>query len=336
MRGLRRTLLARAVMAPDLRRLLAVFNVAVRGVAIQPCGAAMSALPRARHGRPRGFSKWRPQADTARLVEAVVGVLDEYAEYLPLTIRQIFYRLVVTINYEKSEKGYARLQEALNRARRARLIPFDSIRDDGFHHTGFIGWDSVEHAQRSLERTALNYRIDRQRNQDTRLVVWCEAQGMVPQLERVAGSYSVPVYSSGGFDSVTVKHSIAQEFAEFNSVCVLHLGDHDPSGVHVFGSLDEDINAFLGATEGCAEFIRLAVTPEQVDAYDLPTAIPKRTDRQAFDGLTTQCEALPPDLLAEILEAAIRERLDLDVYHEALREEVTERTELVTWLGGAA
>lgn len=114
----------------------------------------MSALPKARHGRPRGFIDWRPRRDTALLVDAVIQVLSDYRGYLPLTIRQIFYRLVVTIAYEKSERGYNRLCETLNRARRAELIAFDAIRDDGFHRTGFVGWDSVEQAQNYLKREA--------------------------------------------------------------------------------------------------------------------------------------------------------------------------------------
>jgi hypothetical protein len=290
----------------------------------------------ARHGRPRGYIEWQPQAKTSRLVSAVTDILDEYHDYLPMTIRQIFYRLVVTIDYEKSERGYSRLCETLNKARRAQLIPFDSIRDDGFHRTGFVGWDSVVQAQSYLKQQAQRYRIDRQRGQDSRLVVWCEAQGMVPQLERVAMPYSIPVYSSGGFDSVTAKHSVAEEFATMDDVCVLHIGDHDPSGVHVFGSLDEDISAFLDVMGGSAEFVRLAVIPEQIKRYDLPTAPPKTTDRRSFVGLTTQAEALPPDLLASILDDAIRSRLDLEIYQQAMEEEISERAELAKWLGGAA
>lgn len=159
---------------------------------------------------------------------------------------------------------------------------------------------------------------------------------MVPQLERVCEPYSIPVYSSGGFDSVTVKHAVAEEFSSMDDVLVLHIGDHDPSGVHVFGSLDEDIGAFLESMGGSAEFVRLAVTPEQTRDYDLPTAPPKPTDRRAFHGQTTQAEALPPDLLASILDNAIRVRLDMDVYEDVLRQEVNERERLVDWLGGAA
>ena len=188
----------------------------------------MNALPTARHGRPRGYIEWRPRAKTARLVDAVTGVLDEYSDYLPMTIRQIFYRLFVTIDYEKTERGYARLCETLNRARRAQLIPFDSIRDDGFHRTNFVGWDSIDQAKGYLKREAAKYRIDRQRDQDSRLVVGCEAQGMVPQLERVAG-----FYSSGGFDSVTVKHSVAEEFSAMEVWAMLRFIEADDRDIWV-------------------------------------------------------------------------------------------------------
>lgn len=44
--------------------------------------------------RVRGFTPWRPQRRTRDLIESVQEILDEYAAYLPLTIRQVFYRLV--------------------------------------------------------------------------------------------------------------------------------------------------------------------------------------------------------------------------------------------------
>jgi hypothetical protein len=73
---------------------------------------------------------------------------------------------------------------------------------------------------------------------------------------------------------------------------ILHLGDYDPSGVHLFSSLAEDIIAFAAAAGAEVEFERAAVTAEQVVTYDLPTAPPKPTDQRSFSGTaTTQAEA---------------------------------------------
>src|SRR5262249_56679661 len=81
--------------------------------------------------RRRGFAPWSPGQETLELLARVNAVLGEYQDHLPLTLRQIFYRLVGAHGYEKTEQAYARLGEHLVRARRARLVPMEAIRDDG-------------------------------------------------------------------------------------------------------------------------------------------------------------------------------------------------------------
>lgn len=291
----------------------------------------MSALPQAVHGRPRGFVDWAPRPKTAALVEQVRAVLDEYRQHLPLTLRQVFYRLVGKHGYPKTERDYKALGEVLNRARRARMIPFDAIRDDGMTRLDNVGWAGIDECRDAIRNTADGYRVDRQRGQDRRTVLWCEASGMAPQLARVGEPYSVPVYSSGGFDSVTVKHDMAQTFAA-HPVLVLHIGDHDPSGVHVFGSLAADVAAFGESMDADVTFSRLAVLPEHIAQFDLPTAPPKATDNRAFTGQTVQAEALPPDTLAALVQAAIVANLDANAYARALDAEQAERAELLAWM----
>jgi hypothetical protein len=286
--------------------------------------------------RERGFAPWSPTPKSLALVEQVRTVLATFRAHLPVTIRQIFYRLVSTVGFPKTEKAYDRLCETLNRARRSGLLSWSDIRDDGFTRREPTSWSSPADWAEAVLDSARRYRLDRQSDQDRRLVVWCEAGGMVPQLARVAGDYSVPVFSSGGFDSVTAKHDAAQELALLGAATVLHLGDLDPSGVHMFGSLDEDVRSFLGGlgAGGRVDFVRLAVTRDQVDELDLPTSPPKKTDRRSFSGETVQCEAIPPDELARILRAAIVERLDPDVLDAVLAREDRERTRIVEHVSG--
>lgn len=289
--------------------------------------------PKAKTHRVRGFAPWRPQGDAKALLDDINDVLAAFRSFLPLTIRQIFYRLVATTGFPKTERGYKRLGEILNRARRAGLVSWDAIRDDGFHKPGNLGWDDVADFLEAVRGSVERFTLDRQAGQPRRVVVWCEAGGMVPQLDRVAREYSVPVYSSGGFDSVTVKHQLASEFAAMGNVVVFHIGDHDPSGVHVFGSLDGDIRAFLDAMGGEAEFVRLAVTPDQIHEHNLPTSPAKATDRRAFDGDTVQAEALPPDVLASTVRDAIWSTLDQALFLQVLDREQDAKRRLVTWAG---
>ena len=109
---------------------------------------------------------------------------------------------------------------------------------------------------------------------------------------------------------------------------VLHIGDHDPSGAHLFLALAEDVKAFAVELGGIVEFSRLAVTPTQIDTLRLVTAPPKATDRRAFNGATCQAEAIPPDVLAEILRDAIETRVDRKALARVLKREKQTRSEL--------
>jgi hypothetical protein len=284
--------------------------------------------------RPRGFiERWNPRPETLALLNRVKGVLAEYAEQLPLTLRQIFYRLVGAYAYEKTEQAYDRLGETLNKARRARFIDMDAIRDDGFTSAVPVFFEGMDDFLATIADWAHDLRLDRQRGQQRRLALWCEATGMVPQLERVAAPFGVGVYSSGGFDSLTDKHRIGREWSG-EPITVLHLGDHDPSGVHCFSALDEDVIAFAQHYGGDIGFVRLAVTPEQARQYGLPSAPPKATDRRSFEGKETwQLEALDPRELANLVRAAIKERLDRAHYEAVLAEEGAARQAVLSRLG---
>jgi hypothetical protein len=277
--------------------------------------------------RPRGFVPWKPQAATLALLDQVQAVLTEYAAFLPLTLRQVFYRLVGAHGYDKTERAYDRLGEHLNRARRAQLIPMDAIRDDGGLRVEPQAWDDAKDFLAAVRRQASTLRLDRQEGQQTRLVLLCEAAGMVPQLGSLVEDYGLPVISSGGFESVTEKHKLAVELLDHaEPVEVLHIGDHDPSGAHLFLAMAEDVQAFA---DWPITFTRLAVIPEQIDELALPTAPPKSTDRRAFVGETCQAEAIPPDVLANIVRQAIEARIDHAAHQDVLRREQQVRQELI-------
>lgn len=281
-------------------------------------------------GRPRGFIfDWQPREQTEYLVLKVQKILTDNSDILPLTLRQIFYMLVTGFGFDKTEKAYKRLCETMNKARRAQWIDMDDIRDDGFTEHDSSGWYDDEHFLNTYHRAATNFTLDRQANQPRKLMLWCEAAGMAPQLAAAVKDYQVPVLSSGGFDSVTTKHKMAKRFSEMGDVVVLHIGDHDPSGVHICSSLDEDLRAFVGHYGGTVAVTRLAVTPEQVDEMDLPTAPPKSRDRRSFSGRTTQAEAIPPRRLREIVRAAVDYRVDPDLFADTLKREKPFRESVV-------
>lgn len=291
-----------------------------------------------RKTRPRGFAPWTPRPDTLALVAQVQAVLDEYAEHLPLTIRQVFYRLVGAHGFDKTERAYSRLCEAVNRARRAGLLSFSDFRDDGGTSYSAGGYDGPASFLRSLRYQAEGFTLQRQQGQPVRLWILCEAAGMAPMLARTARPYGVPVLSSGGFDSLTAKHDLAHSLARCDAPAeVLHIGDLDPSGVHLFTALAEDVAAMVRALDGAPpSFTRLAVTREQAEDMSLPSAPPKPTDNRAFEGQTVQAEAIPPDRLAAMVKGAIETRQDSDTMRDLLAREAEARADLIARFGGDA
>ncbi|OEV09344.1 hypothetical protein AN218_22915 [Streptomyces nanshensis] len=221
--------------------------------------------------------------------------------------------------------------EYVGMARRSGRIPWDAIRDDTQIAVdappAFAG---PEDFWAFVDASVADYRIDRQAGQPVRLELWCETAGMVPQLARIGAEFGIACFSGGGFDGLTGKHNAAlRAAAGVRATVVLHLGDYDPSGEHLFSSLAEDVIAFASAAGTEVEFERLAVTPEQIATYDLPTAPPKATDRRSFSGTaTTQAEALPPDVLAAIVREAIEAHRDPTAHRQALAREAAQRRAL--------
>lgn len=303
--------------------------------------------------RPKGYiDDWRPRPEVALVIEQTQGILQEYGAYGPMTVRQIFYRLVGQHGYEKTERAYKRLAEWLVRARRARIIRFDKIRDDGgTTQGGPSGWTDLDAFLGDLAEWSTSFDLDKTIGQPNHIELWCEAEGMVPMLAQMVAPWNVRVTGSGGFSSVTVTHGFANRVVsryreDGRPTILLHVGDRDPSGESIFTSMAADIGAFVSSrvggylyTSGEVEdrderrlFVprRVALTEDQVNEYDLPSAPPKSSDSRSASwiGDTTQLEAMAPNELEEVVTAALAEWIDQDKI-DALVEQEEEERELV-------
>jgi hypothetical protein len=304
--------------------------------------------------RPKGYATWSPRKKTWGILGQVDEVLREYRAHLPLTVRQIFYRLVGAFDYPKTEKAYNNLGDKLVRARRSGMIPFELIRDDSASVMDHLHFDDEEHFYAHVHELGRNFTLNKQAAQRIEIRVYCEAAGMMPQLHAALEPYSVPVYSCSGFDSLTFKHQLARWFSETYAwrgkvPVMLHLGDYDPDGESIFDVISEDAVAFLGrdapqlvATYGRdLLFNRVALTEWQVDHYGLPTAPPKETSSRTRNwkgSRTCQLEALPPDILKRRVVGTVEGYLDGDTLEAGRKEEVTARRNIAGALpsvGGA-
>jgi len=302
------------------------------------------------HKRPKGYAPWRPHKKTARLMFQVKQILDEYRDHLPLTARQIFCRMHAAYGYPKTENAANSLGEYLTRARRAEMIPFDYIRDDGISIMDHAHYANENAFYKAEHERANAYKRDKLARQKMNIRVYCEAAGMMPQLERVCEPYSIPVYSCSGFDRVSAKYELKEAcwrsfVYQGRPTVILHLGDYDPSGESIFNDgLVEDVYAFLERDVRHKEphevvtFERVALKPEHIERFNLPTAPPKSSDSRTknWQGRATcQLEALPPDVLAGLLDATIKTHINLAVYEQDLKAEEEERRRITKSLPSA-
>jgi hypothetical protein len=216
-----------------------------------------------------------------------------------------------------------------------------------FHDKGgetLTCYDTPQDYYSSHDELGNYYRRSWHVDQPAFVSVLCEAAGMVPMVARAAGRYRVPVASSSGFDSLTVKYDLytdaADRMYEFGQdTILLHLGDHDPSGVSLHESMAEDFEAFAedaGHDPSLIELRRVALTPEQIAGYGIepdPEGVkPSDSRSKAFleRGLepAAQLEAIPPDELIDLVKRAIEDALDIDELRASIERERDEKAEV--------
>jgi hypothetical protein len=287
---------------------------------------------------PLGYlDDWKPYRKGQIMLAQVQHILDEYREHLPLTCRQIYYRMIGEFGHAKGKQFERSLYDLLVNARRARLIPFAHIRDDGIMNCGGYWYENAAQKWNAVEASLRNYQRNRQQNQPQRIEVWCEAAGMIPQLRRITHDYSIPVYSCGGFNSLTAIRQIVDDCVDCGEdTVVLHLGDYDPSGISIFERVRDDVTAFLAEDDPFVNFeaTRVALTKEQIDEHRLPmdriTTKDQRSLKWIREGRTHKCEleALAPNVVAGLLSRAIEDLVDRDALEEVERQERRERSGL--------
>jgi len=238
--------------------------------------------------------------ELAALHEAILAVC---AVDHPLSVRGVFYRVMSAGAVEKTEKAYAAVQREVLKLRRAGDLPYGWIADGTRWHVKSESWSCVEAA---LDDAAASYRRALWHDQDTYVEVWSEKEAISSIVAPVTDQWDVPLMIARGFASETFLWQTAATIrAEGKPTVVYQLGDHDPSGVAAWEHVQRGLRDFAPDVE--IVFERLAVTPEQIVALDLPTRPTKATDSRSrtFAGESVEVDAVPTSVLRRIVEDAI-------------------------------
>jgi len=277
------------------------------------------------------FNRGSARAEALRLA---LEVIEENRGYWPLTVRTVLYRMMDRYQFPKSKAGS--LYDAIDLGRRAGVIHWSAIAEDRTQvQKARAGYDGPRDFFDAVVRVSRDYKRDRTDGQPFVVEVWMESAGMALMVARMISRFDIPVYSASGFNSTTSKYDLAIRAKRRDvPTVILHIGDHDPSGLSIIDDLAHDLEAFerdLGMEPGTIQFERVAVTPEQAKRYRLPTSISNPRDRRGsipWKGPTFQAEALAPAALETELLAVVRKYIDEDLVAKVERREDRERREI--------
>jgi hypothetical protein len=273
-----------------------------------------------------------------RVQECNEIIRDYLAQGLRLTLRQLYYQLVsrnIVPNTEKSYKGVGKL---VSDARLGGLLDWDAIEDRVRVPRTQSEWGGLS----SLVDSALAaYRLPRWRGQQYYVELWVEKDALAGVLAPIAEDYHVTMMVNRGYSSQSAMHESALRFmrgmnqswyddahteAQTDRDGVLfYLGDHDPSGEDMVRDIRDRMEMF---GVHALDVRKLALTMDQIEQYNPPPNPAKVTDPRAGgyiakhgDG-SWELDALPPEVLAEI----IRDGLESVVDHKAM-DKILEKEE---------
>jgi hypothetical protein len=245
----------------------------------------------------------------------------------PMTVRQVFYRLVSSGVIAKSEAEYkTTVVRLLGEMRRAKEVPFGWISDNTRWMRRPRCHDSLEAA---LRNTAETYRRSLWNNQGVYVEIWLEKDALAGVLFEVTEQFDVPLMVTRGYPSLSYLHSAAEALANVGKPAHLfYFGDHDPSGCDITRAVEDGIREFAPGAD--LTFSRVAVTLDQIADLGLATRPTKATDSRSrgFEGESVEVDAIPPGQLRDLAYDCIVGHIDIEAYRWLKTVEVAERDTL--------
>lgn len=274
--------------------------------------------------------------DRLQLIDTCNAIIDEYlAQGLRLTLRQIYYQLVSRNIIPNQERAYKNTGNLLSDARLAGLVDWDAIEDRirvPRKPNEFAGLGELVGA------ALYSYRLPRWNGQDCYVELWVEKDAISGVMAPLANQYHVTLMVNRGYSSQSAMYEAAERFKDHSDQdCVLlYLGDHDPSGEDMVRDIQDRLDMF-GAS---VEVTKIALTMEQVEQYNPPPNPAKLTDSRAqgyidkHGASSWEVDALPPEVLHQLVEEAILEHLDSERMDTIKAQEEVDKAKLRSFVKG--
>ena len=271
---------------------------------------------------------------TIGIIEIANEIVREYEEQgFSLTLRQLYYQFVARDYVANTEQSYKRLGNIISDGRRAGLIDWDAIEDRTRYVRRISHWDTPSDVMESAMRS---FKLSMWENQPINPEVWIEKDALIGVISGVCGNYDVPYFSCRGYVSDSemwrAGRRVYDNSLHGKTTLILHLGDHDPSGVDMTRDIESRL-ALFGELEPF-EVRRIALNIDQIDQYKPPPNPTKLTDSRASGYISKygrnswELDALSPAVLAELISDELGSEIDWDIWEDTVVREKQHKSEL--------
>jgi len=262
------------------------------------------------------------RASRRDIIEASKKILAGYS--YPVTMRQLYYRLVSRLVIANHQKEYKRVVGAMTAARKSGEIRPDTFADPTRRILAGHGYLTLE---QYLETFRYGYERDPWQDQENEVWVMVEKEALASVFEGPCNELSVPLMICRGYPSITALYTAARTLRHYQrkrELHILYFGDHDPSGKDIDRNIASEIDFWARSSGIGRSLTRIALTTPQIDEYDLPPMPEKVGDSRtrAFQeehgvGMSVELDALDPHILERMVMEEIEKHIDQDVWEES-------------------
>jgi len=280
------------------------------------------------------------------MLDAVLQILHEMAEFLPTDVRRIHYELLndpplvhaskPNSHYRAVKADYNNLVDLLARARIEGIIPMEAIDDETRPITIWNTFNSPQpFIRHEIDDFMTGYFRDLMQSQPHHIECVCEKNTIRKILQQVLGYYRIPLTTGRGFSSLPPRRDMAERFLKSGKdrLVVLIVSDFDPSGqeiAHSFAaSMVDDFDV------ECMTAIKVALTHKQVKERKLEHFVEAKPNAQGYKRFIQkygkkawELEALEPKDLQQILRDSIDSIIDTKAFNYELHMEKTDARQL--------
>lgn len=163
--------------------------------------------------------------------------------------------------------------------------------------------------------------------------MWVEKDALVDVVGQACEPLDVPFFSCRGYTSQSEMWAAAQRFirqGDRDQRIIIHLGDHDPSGIDMTRDIQERLDMF-----GADVIVkRVALTMEQINTYNPPPNPAKITDSRCgkyiaeFGDESWELDALEPKVITDLIKEQVKMYRDEELYNAVCDREYQEKQEL--------